>query len=84
MSALTVLFDMQKRPWTANIGGDTLPSPNADLKRFYEQGVVEFLTGRRNLTKDAWTAWVAEFDRNGGAQWEKDGIAAAEANNYLK
>ncbi|GHT54986.1 putative ABC transporter peptide-binding protein YtcQ [Spirochaetia bacterium] len=84
MSALTVLFDMQKRPWTANIGGDTLPNPNADLKRFYEQGVVEFLTGRRTLTKDAWTAWVAEFDKNGGLDWEKAGIASAEANNYLK
>ncbi|GHV36959.1 putative ABC transporter peptide-binding protein YtcQ [Spirochaetia bacterium] len=84
MSALTVLFDMQKRPWTANVGGDALPNPNADLKRFYEQGVVEFLTGRRNLTKDAWTAWVADFDKQGGLDWEKTGVADAEANNYLK
>jgi putative aldouronate transport system substrate-binding protein len=84
MSALTVLFDMQKRPWTANIGGDSLTSPSADLQRFYEQGVVEFLTGRRNLTKDAWTAWVAEFDKLGGADWEKAGIAAAEASGYIK
>jgi putative aldouronate transport system substrate-binding protein len=84
MSALTVLFDMQKRPWTPNIGGDALPNPNADLKRFYEQGVVEFVTGRRQLTKANWDAWVAEFDKLGGAQWEKDGVAAAEAAGYIR
>jgi putative aldouronate transport system substrate-binding protein len=84
MSALTVLRDMQSRPWTANIGGDALPAPNADLKRFYEQGVVEFLTGKRQLTRDNWNAWVAEFDRLGGLEWEKAGIAAAEAGGYIR
>ncbi|MDR2397910.1 MAG: extracellular solute-binding protein [Spirochaetaceae bacterium] len=84
MSALTVLLDMQKRPWTPNIGADALPAPNADLKRFYEQGVVEFLTGQRELNRNNWEAWVAEFDRLGGLEWEKAGIAAAEANGYLK
>jgi putative aldouronate transport system substrate-binding protein len=84
MSALTTLFDMQKRPWTANIGGDTLPNPNADLKRFYEQGVVEFLTGKRQLTQAAWTAWVSEFDKVGGLEWEKAGIDMAKDNNLLR
>ncbi|GHV94394.1 putative ABC transporter peptide-binding protein YtcQ [Spirochaetia bacterium] len=84
MSALTTLLDMQKRAWTPNIGSDTLVSPNADLKRFYEQGVIEFLTGRRQLTKANWDAWVAEFDKVGGADWEKAGIADAEAAGYIK
>ena len=84
MSALTVLRDMQNRPWTAAIGSDTLPNPNADLKRFYEQGVVEFLTGQRQLTRENWNAWLAEFDRMGGLEWEKAGIAQAEASGYLK
>ncbi|MDR2702210.1 MAG: extracellular solute-binding protein [Spirochaetaceae bacterium] len=84
MSALATLRDMQSRPWTANIGGDALPAPNADLKRFYEQGVVEFLTGKRQLTRDNWNAWVAEFDRMGGSEWEKNGLAAAEAGGYIK
>jgi putative aldouronate transport system substrate-binding protein len=84
MSALTVLFDMQGRAWTPNIGGDALPSPNADLKRFYEQGVVEFLTGQRALNQNNWNAWVAEFDRLGGLEWEKEGIADAEANGYIR
>jgi putative aldouronate transport system substrate-binding protein len=84
MSAFDVQVDMQKRPWTANVGADALPSPNADLKRFYEQGVVEFATGQRQLTRANWTAWVAEFDRMGGADWEKAGIAAATANGYIR
>jgi putative aldouronate transport system substrate-binding protein len=84
MSALTALFDMQKRAWTPNIGADALPSPNADLKRFYEQGVVEFLTGQRVLNQSNWNAWVAEFDRLGGVEWEKAGIADADANGYIR
>jgi len=84
MSALKVLFDMQSRPWTANIGGDNLPLPNADLKRFYEQGVVEFVTGVRQLTQANWTAWVAQFDQMGGLQWERDGIADATAKDLIK
>jgi putative aldouronate transport system substrate-binding protein len=47
ISALIVLRDVQSRPWTPNIGGDALPAPDADLKRFCEQGVAEFFTGRR-------------------------------------
>jgi len=84
MSALATLRDMQSRPWTANVGADALPAPNADLKRFYEQGVVEFLTGKRQLTRANWDAWVAEFDRLGGAAWEQSGIAAAKAGGYIR
>jgi len=84
MSALKVLFDMQSRLWTPNIGGDTLPLPNADLKRFYEQGVVEFVTGVRQLTQANWNTWLAQFDALGGAQWEKDGIADATAKDLIR
>ena len=84
MSALTVLRDMQNRPWTANIGGDALPAPNADLKRFYEQGVIEFLTGRRQLTRENWNAWIADFDRLGGEAWNKTGIEFAETAGYIR
>jgi putative aldouronate transport system substrate-binding protein len=84
MSALVTLREMQAKPWTTWNGVDTLPLPNADLKRFYEQGVIEFVTGKRQLTPANWSAWVAEFDRLGGLDWEKAGIAEAEANNFLK
>jgi putative aldouronate transport system substrate-binding protein len=84
MSALDVLFDMQSRAWTPNIGADTLPPASTDLKRFYEQGVAEFLTGRRVLTKSNWEAWVAEFDRLGGKAWEDSAREVAIANGLLR
>jgi len=86
MSALKVLFDMQSRPWTPNIGGDNLTQPNADLQRFFEQGVVEFVTSTagRQLTRANWNTWLSQFDSRGGLQWEKDGIADATAKDLIK
>ena len=84
MSALKALRQMQALTWTPSIGADTLPTPNADLKRFWEQGVLEFLTGKRELTKANWDAYIAEFKKMGAADWEAAGIAAAKANNLLR
>jgi putative aldouronate transport system substrate-binding protein len=84
MSALVTLREMQAKPWTTSIGADALPTPNADVKRFYEQGVAEFLTGQRQLTRANWNAWLADFDKMGGAAWEKEGIEAATAANFLR
>ena len=84
MSALVVMRDMQKRPWTLTQGADTLPLPSSDLQRFYRQGIMEFVTGTRSLTQDAWKAYIAEFDRLGGAEWETKGVAFARENGLLK
>ena len=83
MSALTVLREMQSKDWTPNIGGDSLPAPSGDLERFYQQGVIEFINGNRSLNKETWNAWVTEFDRRGGAAWEKQGINEAEDKGLL-
>jgi putative aldouronate transport system substrate-binding protein len=84
MSALVTLREMQSYPWVNVTGVDTLPLPSADLKRFYEQGVMDFITGQRQLNQANWTAWLADFDRLGGADWEKAGIAEATASGFLK
>ena len=84
MSSYTVLKEMQARPWTNANGANMMPSPNADVKRFYEQGVLEFFTGKRTLDPESWKSFIEEFDRIGGADWEAEGIAYAEANNILK
>jgi putative aldouronate transport system substrate-binding protein len=83
MSALTTLRDMQKRAWTPAIGSDTLPIPNADLKRFYEQGLSEFITGKRTLNAENWKKWVDEFKKLGGQEWNDKGVAFALENNLL-
>jgi putative aldouronate transport system substrate-binding protein len=83
MSALVTLREMQQRPWTPAIGADTLPAPNADVKRFYEQGVVEFVTGQRELTPAAWKNWLADFDRIGGRAWNDACVKYAKEHQLL-
>ncbi|MDL2229404.1 extracellular solute-binding protein [Treponema sp. OttesenSCG-928-L16] len=83
MSALTTLREMQARPWTRNAGAETLPSPNSDIKRFYEQGVVEFVTGKRDLTPENWKKYIEQFDAMGGAAWEEAGIKSAADAGFL-
>ena len=83
MSALTVLREMQAKDWVTCTGGGAMPTPNADLKRFWEQGILEFLTGKRSLTKANWDAWVAEFKAMGGEDWNNAGLEYAKANALL-
>jgi len=83
MSALVTLRDMQSRKWTAEIGADMLPTPNADLKRFYEQGLSEFITGKRQLTQENWNQWIDEFKKQGGQAWNDAGVKYAQDNNLL-
>ncbi len=83
MSALTVLREMQKKSWINATGSDTLPVPDTNLKEFYQQGVLEFVTGKRSLTKENWNAWLAEFDSLGGAKWEEEGVEKAREAGYL-
>lgn len=84
MSALKTLRLMQSKPWTPVIGASMMPMPDADLQRFYEQGVVEFMTGKRELTKANWDAWLADFNKMGGNAWEKAGVAKMREMNLLR
>ncbi len=83
MSAYQVLLDMQSRDWTAAFGSEGLPAPSSDVKKFYEQGVLDFATGRRALTKETWQAWLNEFIRVGGKDWERTCLNWAEVRNLL-
>jgi len=74
---------MDKLPYTPAIGSDAMPAPNADLKRFFEQGLLEFITERRELTRDNWNQWIEDFKKVGGKKWNDDGIEYAKKNNLL-
>ncbi|MBR1536845.1 MAG: extracellular solute-binding protein [Treponema sp.] len=83
MSALKVLREMQKKEWVNATGSDTLPLPDTELKKFYEDGVIDFVTGKKELTKENWAEWLKEFDKMGGEKWEKDGVEKARQSGYL-
>ena len=83
INMLNYMTEMQKRPWTPNNGANVLPSPNADVQRFYQQGIIEFVTGQRQLTRANWDAWLAEFERVGGRAWNDAGVNQARTEGYL-
>ena len=78
MSALKMLREMQKRPWTLAV---TIPGASKELIEFYEEGVRDFVAGRLDL--NTWELWLQEFDSKGGADWERRCILYAEENNLL-
>jgi len=85
MSAGDVLLEMQKKTWTATPGQNSMPKPDStDVTTLYQQGIAEFLNGKRELTEANWKAFVEQFDKVGGLEWEAQGKAYAEANGLLQ
>ena len=78
MSAFKVLRDMQKYPWSIAV---TIPGASKELLTFYEEGVKDFIAGRKELKN--WNQWLAEFDKMGGADWERRSNLYAEENGLL-
>ena len=58
-----------------------LPAISKELKSFYEDGVRDFVAGLRKF--ETWETWLREFDRLGGADWERRCILYAEENALL-
>lgn len=83
MSALKVLREMQSKTWTPNIGAGTMPTPNADVRRYYEQSLAEFLTGSKALTPDNWQKFLDQFNSIGGKAWNDSGVAWMKDNNLI-
>ena len=85
MSAGDALIEMQSKTWTPTPGQNSMPAPaSTDVTTFYQQGLAEFLNGKRALTKANWDAFVTQFDQIGGLAWEQQGKAYAEANGLLQ
>lgn len=83
MSALTVLREMQSKKWTDALGSNSMPMPNADVKRYYEQSLSEFLVGAKALTPENWQAFLDQFDKIGGKAWNDEGVAYMIENNLI-
>ena len=78
MNPFKLLRDMQNCPWTISMN---LPAISKELKSFYEDGVRDFVAGLRKF--ETWETWLREFDRLGGADWERRCILYAEENALL-
>ena len=69
---------MQKCTWTIGVN---IPGTSKELKTFYEDGIRDFVAGRRKL--ETWDLWIKEFDRLGGADWERRCLLYADENALL-
>ena len=78
MSAFKLLREMQTYPWTITVN---IPPISKELKDFYEAGVKEFALGVRNLNE--WELWLQEFDKIGGADWERRSRLYVDENDLL-
>ena len=84
MSAGDVLIDMQSKTWTRTPGQNNMPKPEStDVTTYYQQGVAEFLSGKRELNEANWKAFVEQFDTIGGLTWEQAGYEYASEFGYL-
>jgi putative aldouronate transport system substrate-binding protein len=83
---LMYLKTFQSYPWVNVTGAGTIaPSPNnADLKRYINQGVQEFVLGKKVLSKENYAAFIAQMDKLGASDWEKASRAQMDAGGYLK
>jgi len=86
MGPLLYLKTMQSMPWTNVTGAGTIrPHPNnADLKRYMNQGVQEFVLGKQALTKENWQAFIVQMDKLGAAEWERAARQQMEEAGYLQ
>ena len=84
ISPTTFLDQMGKTNWTSAVGSNSMPTPNADVFRFYEQSLAEFFTGARPLTPEGWNQFLDQFKAIGGADWNEKGIAYAKENGYAR
>ncbi len=84
ISPLETLRQMQAMDWTPTPGQDAMPAPSTDLKTYYEQGLAEFFTGNKPLTQANWDAYIAQLDKLGAKEWEKQAYEFAKAEGYLQ
>ena len=83
MSALKTLREMQEKKWTPNLGSSTMPTPNADVSRFYEQSLAEFFTGAKTLNPQNWQKFLDDFSAMGGKAWNDSGVQYMKDNNLI-
>lgn len=83
-SAAWYLKDMQAKEWTKCLGMNKMPKMSADVDRMYQQGLIEFMTGKRELSKEGWAKFITEFKQIGGADYEKEAMSKAKAMGIIK
>jgi len=80
MNSIAILEKMQSANW---IEGFNVDKMNQRLQKLYKEGIMDFVMGKRNLTKENWIMFIRELDSCGLAEWERNNLDKARENGFI-
>jgi hypothetical protein len=86
MEPMKFLQFFQSQPWTDGRAVQAvLPLDNAaDFDRFYDEGMLQFVLGQKELSEETWAEYLAGLDALGAADWEASAKQALMDAGLLK
>jgi putative aldouronate transport system substrate-binding protein len=72
MEPMEFLGFFQSQPWVDGRGVQVIlpPANAADFDRFYNEGMLQFVLGQKELTDESWAAYLTGLDGLGAAEYE--------------
>jgi putative aldouronate transport system substrate-binding protein len=72
MEPMKFLEFFQSQPWTDGRGVQAIlpPANAADFDRFYNEGMLQFVLGQKELNEETWAEYLAGLDALGAADYE--------------
>jgi putative aldouronate transport system substrate-binding protein len=72
MDPMSFLEFFQGQPWVDGRGIQVIlpPANAADFTRFYNEGLIQFVLGQKDLNDDTWAEYLAGLDGLGAADYE--------------
>jgi putative aldouronate transport system substrate-binding protein len=72
MEPMKFLQFFQSQPWTDGRAVQAIlpPANAADFDRFYDEGILQFVLGQKELNEESWAEYLAGLDALGAADWE--------------
>jgi putative aldouronate transport system substrate-binding protein len=82
---LQILQTFSSMPWVDGTReGAIRPAANqADINRYIQEGLVQFITGQKPLTTSSWNTYIQSLDGLGVADWEAAALKNLQDKNLL-
>jgi putative aldouronate transport system substrate-binding protein len=86
MEPMKFLQFFQEQPWTDGRGIQVIlpPANAADFDRFYNEGILQFVLGQKELNEETWAEYLAGLDALGAADYEASAKQALMDAGLLK
>jgi putative aldouronate transport system substrate-binding protein len=86
MDPIGFLTFFQNQPWVDGRGVQVIlpPSNAADFTRYYNEGLIAFVLGQKELTDDSWAEFLSGLDGLGAADYEASAKESLTGAGLLK